>query len=162
MKMNPTATGRLRATRRQNVPAANPPGFAGPRIPVQTSYRHMRASPAATARIEAEVEKLGRFFDAITHCHVVVVAPHRHHRSGRRFAVHLELGVPRERLVIAHEPAARPLREAAAQAAKSDESNASRKDLNVAIRDAFVVARRRLKEYVRRLRGDVCDHRLTR
>jgi hypothetical protein len=119
----------------------------------------MPASPELTARIEAEVEKLGRFFNSITHCHVVLVAPHRHRRAGRRYALHIELDVPRERLVINHEPPAIPVRDAAARAAKADEIDAPLKDVNVAIHEAFAVAKRRLKEYVRRLRGEVKEHR---
>jgi ribosome-associated translation inhibitor RaiA len=135
---------------------------SGPELPaVQTSFRHMAASAAVTARIEAEVEKLQRFFDGITHCHVVVIAPHRHHRAGRRFALHIELGVPRERLVIAHETGARPGRDDIARPVKSDEVDAPHKDVYVAVRDAFATARRQLKDYVQRLRGEVKRHRPT-
>jgi ribosome-associated translation inhibitor RaiA len=119
----------------------------------------MPASPAVVTRVEHEVEKLRKYFDGITHCHVVVVAPHRHHRLGRRYSLHIELGVPRERLVIAHEPAARPVRAASERPVKSDEVDAPHKDVYVAIRDAFVTARRRLQEYVRRLRGESSRHR---
>ena len=125
---------------------------------IQTSFRHMAASAAVAARIEAEVEKLHRFFDGITHCHVVVIAPHRHHRAGRRFALHIELGVPRERLVIAHEPAVRPGRDDVPRSVKSDEVDAPHKDVYVAVRDAFATARRQLKDYVQRLRGEVKRH----
>lgn len=126
---------------------------------IQTSFRHMAPSPAVTVRIVEEVERLRRFFDGITYCHAVVIAPHRHHRAGRRYTLHLEIGVPRERLVIAHEPPARPVREAEPRLAKSDEVGAPHKDVYVAVRDAFATARRQLKEYVRRLRGDVKRHR---
>jgi hypothetical protein len=89
----------------------------------------------------------------------VVVAPHRHRRAGRRYALHIELDVPRERLVINHEPPALPVRDAAPRAAKTDEIDAPLKDVNVAIHEAFAIARRRLKEYVQRLRGEVREHR---
>lgn len=143
-------------------PATTAPAAAGARgreLPaVQTSFRHMAASAAVTARIEAEVEKLQRYFDGITHCHVVVIAPHRHHRAGRRFSLHIELGVPRERLVIAHEPAVRPGRDIVPRPVKSDEVDAPHKDVYVAVRDAFATARRQLKDYVQRLRGEVKRH----
>ena len=142
------------------VTDAAEPDATGRNLPaIQTSFRHMAPSPAVTVRIEEEVARLQRFFDGITHCHVVVIAPHRHHRAGRRFTLHLEIGVPRERLVIAHEPAARPVREAVPRLAKSDEVDAPHKDVYVAVRDAFAAARRQLKEYVRRLRGEVKRHR---
>ena len=140
-----------RQARRQGADV--PPAQKSPLL-IQTSFRHMPAAPAITARIAAEAAKLQRYFDGITHCHVVVVAPHRHLRTGRRYALHIELGVPRERLVIAHEPAPRPGRDAAARPTKSDEVDAAHKDIQVAVRDAFAAARRQLKDYVRRLRGE--------
>lgn len=158
MKKKPTSTRTKLVTELKYTLEADMPQLQSARIPVQTSFRHMPASPALAARIEAEVDKLGRYFDAITYCHVVVVAPHRHRRIGRRYALHIEIGVPRERLVITHEPAARPVRNAADRAAKADEVDAPRKDINVVVHDAFTVARRRLKEYVRRLRGEVKEH----
>jgi ribosome-associated translation inhibitor RaiA len=135
-----------------------PPAPVSP-VLIQTSFRHMPASPAVVTRVEHEVGKLHKCFDGITHCHVVVVAPHRHLRLGRRYALHIELSVPRERLVITHEPAARPVREASERPVKSDEVDAPHKDVYVAIRDAFAIARRRLLEYVRRLRGEHQRHR---
>lgn len=125
-----------------------------PVIPTRTSFRHLPPSPEVVRRIEEEVARLRRYFDSITSCHVVVEAPHRHHRSGRRYALHLELGVPRGRLVVALDPAARTR---GGRPGKSDEIDAVYKDVNVAIRDAFAAARRQLKEHVRRLRGDGQD-----
>jgi hypothetical protein len=49
-----------------------------------------------------------RYFEGLTHCHVVILAPHRHHRRGRHYAIQLEVGVPGERLVINHEPRIHP------------------------------------------------------
>ena len=154
MKENPASIPSAAGARRPRATGAGTPPAPESAVPIQTSFRHMRASPKATARIVAEVGKLQRYFDGITHCRVVVVAPHRHLRTGRRYSLHIELGVPRERLVIAHEPAVRPARDAAGRPTKSDEIDAPHKDIHVAIRDAFAAARRQLKEYVRRLRGE--------
>jgi ribosome-associated translation inhibitor RaiA len=158
MKTKPSPR-RSSSLRRRPVPAepSTPPAPAAA-VPIQTSFRHLPPSPALVARIEAEVGKLRRYFDGITHCRVVVVAPHRHHRSGRRYALRIELGVPRERLVITHQPPAPAVRADAPAATKRDEGDAAHKDALVAVRDAFDAAQRQLKEYVRRLRGDVKAH----
>jgi cold shock CspA family protein len=73
-------------------------------------------------------------------CHVVVEAPHRRHRTGRRYHVRVRLTVPGEELVVSRDPG-------------RDEPH---EDVYVAIRDSFHAARRRLEDYVRRnLRRDV-------
>jgi ribosome-associated translation inhibitor RaiA len=127
-------------------------------IPVQITFRHMPASPAVSERVDEEAQKLLRYFDRITHCHVVIVAPHRHHRLGQQYSVHLELGVPRERLVITNEPAPHPRALSQSHVEKQSEYDAAHKDLYIVIREVFDTARRQLEDYVRRLRGDVKRH----
>jgi hypothetical protein len=100
----------------------------------------MPASPATAARIERETAKLLRYFQPITHCHVVVVAPHRHHRFGRAYALHLEVGVPGGPLIVNHEPAPLGHPAAAPPAGKPPAPEARHRDITVAIREAFDVA----------------------
>jgi len=128
-------------------------------VSVQTTFRHLPSSPAVAARIETEFRKLHRYFDGITSCHVVIIAPHHHHRLGRRYAVHVELGVPGDRLVIAHEHAARVRPEAGTKGQKQDEFEATDKDIYNVIREVFDATRRRLQDYARRRRGEVKRHR---
>src|SRR6202035_2738815 len=73
-------------------------------LPLQTTFRNVDASPAVAARVQEEAEKLGRYFDHITSCRVIVEAPHRHHLHGESFHIRIELGVPGKELVVAHEP----------------------------------------------------------
>jgi ribosome-associated translation inhibitor RaiA len=73
-------------------------------LPLQTTFRNVDASPAVAARVQEEAEKLGRYFDHITSCRVIVEAPHRHHLNGESFHIRIELGVPGKELVVAHEP----------------------------------------------------------
>ena len=134
------------------------PVDAPPRIPVVTTFRHMPPSPAATNRVEAEVQKLQRYYSRITHCHVVIVAPHRHHRLGRQYQVHLEITVPGGELVITHDPPARVRLITVPHLRKRDEIEGPHKDLYVVMREVFDAARRRLEDYVRRERGDVKRH----
>lgn len=124
-------------------------------LSVQTTFRHLPSSPEIAARVEAEARKLQRYFDRITHCHVVIVAPHLHHRHGRQYAVHIELSVPHERLVINHEPAAHPRDSAGKRLTKQADPHAAHQDIHVVIREVFDAARRRLEDYARRARGDI-------
>jgi hypothetical protein len=124
-------------------------------VPVQITFRHMATSAAVVAHVEAEVQKLQRYFKPIMHCHVVVVAPHQHHLRGHHYTVHVDLDVPGGPLVVNHEPVAK--RESAREepAGKSDEIDATHKDIYVVLRDAFDIARRQLEDYVRRKHDEV-------
>jgi ribosome-associated translation inhibitor RaiA len=117
----------------------------------------MATSPAVATRVDAEAQKLLRYFDGITHCHVVIAAPHRHHRHGRHYEIHVELGVPGERLVINHEPSAH-FQPEDRHLTKSAEVQSPHNDIYVVIREVFDSARRQLEDYVRRSRGDVKNH----
>jgi ribosome-associated translation inhibitor RaiA len=129
-------------------------------LPVQITYRNMERSDAVTARIEAEAAKLDTFFDGITSCRVVVEAPRRHHKKGELFHVRIELRVPGAELVLSHgaPPHATLNREEAAAMSKHPEVHPVHKDVYVAVREAFVLARRQLQNYVKRLRGEVKTH----
>lgn len=133
-------------------------------LPVQITYRNMDASEALTARIQEESAKLDEFFPRITSCRVVVEAPHRHHKWGELFHIRIELGVPGTELVVSHEPSPHASLSheegEAAAVKKSAEIHPEHKDAYVAIRDAFLSARRQLQDYSSRLRGEVKTHAL--
>jgi hypothetical protein len=115
----------------------------------------MATSPAVASRVSFEAQKLRRYFDRITHCHVVIVAPHKHHQHGRHYSVHLELGVPHGPLVITHEPAGGSRRDASAHEPKRSRPDATHEDVYVVIRETFDIARRRLEALAQRLRRDM-------
>ena len=125
------------------------------RIPVQFTFRHMPASPAVAAQVEAEAQKLRRYFSLIRHCHVVITAPHHHHRLGRTYSVHVELAVPNEHIAVTHAHAGRPH---ALDESPRKRADAAHKDIYVVLRDVFDAARRRLQDYARRRRGDGKRH----
>ena len=130
-------------------------------LPVQITFRNMEPSPWVEDRIREEAAELDRFFDHITSCRVMVETPHRHHHmSGRQYHVRIELGVPGTELVVSHEPSLHgDLSQRGAGAwRKHLETNPEHKDAYLAIHDAFKDARRRLKEYARKLRGNVKKH----
>ena len=126
-------------------------------LPVQITYRNMQPSPAVTERIRTEADKLDRFFSRITSCRVMVEAPHRHHKWGELFHIRIELGVPGTELVIAHEPGPHGAADSA-KWTKRLESSPRHKDIYATIHDTFKDARRRLADYVNKLRGDVKMH----
>lgn len=125
-------------------------------LPLQTTFRNVDASPAVAARVQEEAKKLGKYFDHITSCRVIVEAPHRHHLHGESFHIRIELRVPGKELVVAHEPTL--IHEEQSESHKHLEVEGPHKDVYVAIRDAFRAMRRQLQDYVHCLRDEVKTH----
>lgn len=111
-------------------------------IPLEVTFRGMESSPAVEARIRQKAKVLDRFHDRIMHCHVMVEAPHAHHRKGKLYQVRLDITVPGKELAVTR---GRP-------------RDHAHEDLYVAVRDAFDAAVRRLEDSSRRQRGDVKAH----
>jgi cold shock CspA family protein len=113
------------------------------KLPLQISFHNLDRSEAIENRIWEEAAQLDEFCDHIMSCRAVVDVPHRHHEFGNVYQVRLDIKVPGEEIAVVHEPA---------------EHDPHYKDINVAIRDAFDSAARRLEDYVRRQRQDVKHH----
>jgi ribosome-associated translation inhibitor RaiA len=111
---------------------------------VDITYRGMAPSPALNDWIERWAERLHRAFDRIEHCAVVLEIPHRHHRHGRTFQVHVQVTVPQATVAITRDPG-------------HDQGHES---AYVAVADAFRAARRQLQDRARIRRGDVKFHAL--
>jgi len=111
-------------------------------IPLQITFKNMEPSPAIEANVRERAARLERFFDRIMSCRVAIEAPHRQHRKGRLYKVHIDLKVPGGELAVSHDG---PLDHA-------------HEDVNVAIRDAFNAASRHLQDHVRKMRGAVKRH----
>jgi cold shock CspA family protein/ribosome-associated translation inhibitor RaiA len=111
-------------------------------LPEQIAFRNMEPSAAIEDEVRDRVEWLDEFCRDIMGCRVVVEVPHRHHQRGNQYLIRIDLTVPGEEIAVTREP---------------PEHDAYR-DVNVAIRDAFDTARRRLEDYVRRRRQDVKAH----
>ncbi len=112
-------------------------------VPLELSFRGMDPSDAVTARVHERVAKLEQYHGRINSCRVTVTAPHRHHRKGKLFHVHIEIAVPGRRLVVNRDP--------------SSERHAH-EDVYVAIRDAFQAAQRQLEDHSRKVSGRVKTH----
>lgn len=106
-------------------------------VPLQISLHGIGKSDALYNSIRERAEKLERFCDRITSCRVVLELDARHKRHGKPLRVRIDVKVPGEEIVITRE---------------HDE------DVQVALRDAFHAARRRLEDRTRERRGDVKQH----
>lgn len=113
------------------------------KLPLQISFHNLDRSDSIENRIRKEAEELDRFCEHVMSCRVVVDVPHRHHVTGNVYQVRLDIKVPGEEIAVIHEPAVH---------------DPFYKNIDVAIRDAFASAARRLEEYVRRQRRDVKHH----
>ena len=107
------------------------------RIPLQITAKNLEMTDAIDAAERKKAEKLEHFSDLLTSCRVVVECPHRHQHKGVLYNVHIDLTLPGKELAITREPA---------------------EDLYVAIRDAFDVATRQVREYMQKRSGHVKHH----
>lgn len=108
-----------------------------PQVPLQVTFRHMPHSDAVETLVRDKVEKLEEFYPALISCRVVIEKEALHHQQGQRFNVRLDLHVPGHEFATTRE---------------------HHEDFDVAIRDAFDVAKRWLEDEVRQQRGDVKLH----
>lgn len=105
-------------------------------IPLQITFRDIATTPAIEDNIRERAQRLERFSQHITSCHVVVETPHAHHHKGMLYHVRIDLAVPGEQLTVSRAP----------------EQHHAHEDVYVAIRDAFDAATRRLADHVQRQR----------
>lgn len=106
---------------------------------LQITFRGITTSEAIESYVRSRAEKLERFSERITGCHVMIETPHRHKRHGHHHRVRIDLVVPGNELVVTRDPAER----------KNNE------DVYASIDAAFDDAQRLLEDHVRTQRGDV-------
>ena len=112
------------------------------KLPLQITFRDTESSPALEARIQRLAARLERFSAHIMHCHVVVEEPHKHRRQGRLFDIHIDITVPGAHIAIQ----------------RAHPASQAHEDPYVALRDAFLAARRKLGDYERQRRHQVKSH----
>jgi ribosomal subunit interface protein len=71
---------------------------------LQLTFRNMAHSDALAAHVTARAEKLEHFFDRIVSCHVVLGLEGHHQHRGDRFAVSINLSVPKHEILVNHTP----------------------------------------------------------
>ena len=106
-------------------------------IPLQITLHGIEPSDAVHNAIREKAEKLDRYYPHIMSCHVALELAGRHQHQGRQFSARIDIKVPGGEIAVTHQ---------------HDE------DLQIAIRDAFDAARRRLEDFGRTQRGDVKRH----
>lgn len=121
------------------------------------TFRGMKPSAALESDIQARIAKLETYYGSIMACRVMVELGERHHERGNRFHVRIDLTVPGEEIVVAHEANLHATAQDvdAGKVARIAETDPERKHARVAVREAFDIARRRLQDYARRQRGTV-------
>lgn len=128
--------------------------------PVQVTFRNMQPRESLEALIRERAAWLETFHPDIVGCRVVVEVPHRHRVRGEHVHVRIELALPGEDVVVSAEPTLHSTLKDFEEEAhrKDDDIEAVHKYAEVAVREAFDTARRRLQDAVRRQRGDVKTH----
>ncbi len=121
-----------------------------PLIPTIT-FRGIAHSAAVEADIRKRFDKLVAVCPSILGCRALVEVPQRHHVYGNRYHVRLDLTVPGEEIVIAHDAGPRPRAQdpGTKKATKASEADRDRTHARVAVREAFESARRRLEDHAR-------------
>jgi ribosomal subunit interface protein len=105
--------------------------------PFAIHFTNMERSDEVEASVRTRVERVEKFFDEITSCHVFVDASHLRRRKGNRYEVRIEIRVPGTELAVNDRPG---------------DVNAH-DDVHVAIRDAFNAMERRLKKWKQQFRS---------
>jgi cold shock CspA family protein len=128
-------------------------------LPPQITLRNIEPVPNLEADILKEISVLERFFKRIMSCRVMIDGP-RGRRYGGLYKVRIDLGVPNEELVVEHSPSLHGTLQdiEAPSKTKQSEPNRIHRDVHRAIHDAFQEMRRRLQDYVRRMRGQTKQH----
>jgi ribosome-associated translation inhibitor RaiA/cold shock CspA family protein len=113
--------------------------------PLEIAFHNLQSSEHLEADIRERAGKLTRLYDRLTACRVSVEADHKQHRTGNLYQVHIVMTVPGQELVVSRE-----LHKAKQRYADPD--------IHTSIREAFKAAERQLKEFKRKLRGEVKPH----
>lgn len=132
-------------------------------IPTQVTFHGLPHSDHLESEVRKRVTWLEQFYAGIVRCRVVVELADRHHHDGRHVHVGVELTVPGgPPLVASHERSLhRRLKDVEEEAHhKATEIDSVHRYAAVAVREAFVVARRKLEDFAREQRGTVKTHEL--
>jgi ribosome-associated translation inhibitor RaiA len=122
--------------------------------PLQTTFRNISHSAELEALVSERAADLETYFDRITACHVIVELPHHRHARGNRVHVRVDLTIPGETIVVAHDPSLHGALQDVQETRHTKETatNSVHRYARAAIHEAFDAARRQLQDAVRRRR----------
>ena len=104
--------------------------------PVEIHFHGIEKSEAIEEWVREKVSKLEKHFSRMTHCRVVLEAPHRSPQKPKVFQIKIEIGLPRRQpIVVCHER----------------EGSHANEELPLAIRDAFAAALRKVDDVGRKI-----------
>lgn len=109
--------------------------------PLEIAFHNMMPSPAVESEIRKHVDKLEHRFGRLVGCRVSVEAPHKHHRNGNIYEVHITLSLPGHDLTVSRQPL------------RARERHAH-PDIRSSIRDAFHAAEQQLESFKGVVRED--------
>jgi cold shock CspA family protein/ribosome-associated translation inhibitor RaiA len=121
------------------------------------TFRGMKHSIGLESEVRARINKLENYYSSMIGCRVLIERRPRHHETGNRYHVRIDLTVPGEEIVVAHEASLHAAAQDVAleKTRKAAEPDPERKHARVAVREAFDIARRRLQDFARRQRGAI-------
>lgn len=121
-------------------------------MPVHVTFRDLATNDTLDALIRERADSLQTSYGRIQNCRVLVEVPHRHHRSGNRYQVRIELAVPGDTLVVSHHPSLdTTIKHAGGSPSKAGERDSDARHAAIVIREAFDIARRRLIDFADKL-----------
>jgi len=112
-------------------------------IPLQITTRNIELSEPTKDELRKRAEKLDTFYPRIMRCRITLEVPHRYKKQAMNaveYNIRIDITVPGKEIVIKDRP---------------------NKELDIAIREAFDAAQRKLEDYATKLRGDVKRHEAT-
>ena len=115
--------------------------------PIEIHFHGVERSEAVETRIAEKVRMLERHFDRMSSCRVGIELPHHQKDKSKIFQVKLEIGIPgHQNVVVSNE----------------SENDHAHEDINIAIRDAFDKAKRRLDDMAAKIKAPAKRERARR
>lgn len=112
-------------------------------VPLDITFQNSEPSEALRSEVEKHAERLEKFHDRITSCHVAIAVPATRHRHGDLFSVHIRIAMPQHKDILV---------------TKTHGDSPEHEHAIVAIKDAFAAAQRQVEDAVRETRGQVKPH----
>ena len=105
-------------------------------VPLDISFQNSEPSEAIRFEVEKHANRLERFHDRITSCHVTVVAPQTRRRTGDLFKIDIRIAIPGHKEILV---------------TKTHGDKPEHEHFAAAISDAFAAAQRQIEDAIRKM-----------